>query len=57
MILSLSSLLAVSMMTGTSEKVRISMHASLPDFSGIIQSRMTRSKSPRRTSSTADIPS
>ena len=57
MILSLSSLFAVSMIMGTSEKVRISMHASLPDFSGIIQSRIMRSKSPRRASSTAVAPS
>ena len=57
MILSLSSLLAVSIITGTSEKVRISMQASLPDLPGIIQSKMMRSKLSRRARSTAVTPS
>jgi len=43
MILSVSSLRAVSMMMGTSEYSRIFMQASLPERPGIIRSRMMRS--------------
>ena len=57
MSLSASSLLAVSMMMGTLENSRMRMQASSPSSSGIITSRMMRSKRPFRASSTAAAPS
>ena len=57
MSLSASSLRAVSMMIGTSENSRIFMHASLPESTGIIRSRIIRSNRSRLARSTADAPS
>ena len=57
MSLSLSSLRAVSMMMGTAENSRMRIQAVSPSTSGIIRSRMMRSKLSLLASSTAAAPS
>ena len=57
MILSASSLRAVSMMMGTAENSRMRIQSVSPSTSGIIRSRMMRSKLSLLASSTAAAPS
>ena len=55
-ILSISSVLAVSMMTGKWWSLRISLHRVKPEMSGSITSRMARSSAWVRTHSSASAP-